>query len=343
MARAVRFTDLFINTKIARCAHSCRYCSISKKDFSDLPFSRFEDVVDSLIEWVSKNRGSEFGIYPVANNCDDIDDTLIPPYMRLLRRAGRTVDLMTTGGLRMRAKPQMKGWLSAWHEHGVNCVHASYAGHGPTHDRWNGRRGDFVWLLAVQQLAMELGMELGQSLFLAKSTLPLLNALIEELDAIGAKVRYRRIFPFAYVGLAARHEDDRIDEAIRDALPDLLGAAAPDTSTWHSEREWIDLIYCDPEDSVLSPVTFHLEVSDANIDQLESTPWDDIMADLETRTRAVYAAIPPIGELCSVYGDAANARIYASRIEMDRMWLARHLAATGTPLDLTLTQLGVDQ
>jgi CRISPR-associated protein Cas5d len=42
MARAVRFTDLFINTKIARCAHSCRYCSISKKDFSDLPFSRFE-------------------------------------------------------------------------------------------------------------------------------------------------------------------------------------------------------------------------------------------------------------------------------------------------------------
>lgn len=342
MARAVRFDGLFINTKTTRCAHSCRYCSISRKDFSNVALNRFERVVDRAIEWAARHREPTFRINPVINNSDDLELADIAPVTKLRARAGIHDELVLTGGLRMRPESEMREWLAAWQELGINHVHASYAGHGALHDRWNGRQGDFEWLMSVQRMAGRLGLDLGQSLFLTKGTLPLIAGLIERLDTIDARIRYRWIFPFGYVGLAARHEDDRIDEAVRDSLSNCLGEAAPNTAKWHSEREWIEIVRNDANADAPTDETLHLEVNDANIDRLEATPWDAIIADLEARTQAVYAAVPRVSELARARGDPSNRRIYTARGQVDRLWLSRHLAATRLRPDLSLTQLGID-
>lgn len=186
------------------------------------------------------------------------------------------------------------------------------------------------------------GLEQGSVAANSFNFLPVTNRLIELLDAIDAPVRYRRVFPFGYVGLAVRHEEERIDEAIRDALPELLGSAAPDTGTWRSEREWIAIVSKEPEPASPIPVTLHIEVNDLNVAWPETASCDEIMSDVEERTAAVYASLPSISELCAIYGSPESRRVYTSRHEMDRMWLSRYVNATGHVQDLSLTQLGVD-
>lgn len=341
MTRQVNITGIFINSKLIGCAHSCRYCSISIKHVNRLPLGRFATLVDGLIEWRARSR-PHFDLYPAINHCYEMDAGTIAGYMALRARAGSPIDMITTGGLRQRSDAEIRDWLAEWRAHGIRCLHASFAGHGAVHDRWNGRRGDFLWLTRLLQLAGTLGFELGQSLFLTKSTLPLLPELIVMLDAMAGTVRHRRIFPLGYTGLAVNHEPDRITESIRDALPAPVAKFCwQGAGSWRSERQWIEHIRSDqerPRDVVLK-----LEVTDANIASLEARPWDDIMTDLEHRTRAAYAAVPSTRTLCDQVGDPDSRLVYVNRHEIERLWLWRYLKRSPIAFEGHLTDMLGDQ
>jgi hypothetical protein len=341
MAMNIRFTSLFVCTKLARCAHSCRYCSISKKNFSNLAFERFAVLTERLIDWVAGAVGDDLRVHPVLGNSNDIDESLIVRSRRLSDKAGSSIDVLPTGGLRFRSDNELRSWLAIWKENGIKCVHATFLGHGAIHDRWNGRRGDFEFLLRIQRIAADLGLQLGQSLLLTKSTMPLVHELIQILDTLPGKLEYRWVFPIGYIGLGTRHEDERITEDIRDELPNELAKLRGSWfETWRSEREWRELISNEKE--VPATVPLKLEIDDANIDELERTPVSTIIADLKTRTHSVYAALPSLRGLAVDYGDSDNRKIYMRRDEIERLWVSRFLARSNTLLDIDLTELGID-
>jgi hypothetical protein len=79
---------------------------------------------------------------------------------------------------------------------GITGFHASLAGHGEIHDRWNGRAGDFDYQTSILRLAGERGMVRQEKLFLTQNTLPIFDRLLDILDGIPGKISRRTVSPF---------------------------------------------------------------------------------------------------------------------------------------------------
>jgi hypothetical protein len=116
---------------------------------------------------------------------------------RLHARRGAKFQILNLGGLRIRQSDALIEWLEERRAAGIVGFHTSLAGCGETHDRWNGRAGDFDYQTTILRLAGERGMVRRQRLFLTQNTLPIFDRLLDILDGIpekSAAVVARRFF-----------------------------------------------------------------------------------------------------------------------------------------------------
>ena len=334
MTRQVVGKGLRFSLRHAPCAHICRYCLISEsRKRSALPFARFEQLVHRFHDWRETQRPDlDIGVF-VGPSYDYGIDTL-QGIARLRERRGTKLRILNLGGLRIRRGEELAGWLQERRAAGIAGFHASLAGCGETHDRWNGRRGDFDYQLEILRLGGYYGMVREEKLFLTRSTLPLFDRLLEILDAIPGELRRRTASPFFYAGLATRYENERLTEDDRDRLPSRINKLRPKKfDTWLSEREWIPVML----ETAGKPrrLPLKLDVSETNIDYLERTPCDEVFASREREYQESYRNIPPLDELCFRYGDQTNRRIYVMSRDVEGRWLDLHQRATGVskPID----------
>jgi hypothetical protein len=139
---------------------------------------------------------------------------------------------------------------------------------------------------------------------------------------------------FFYAGLATRYEDERITEEIRDALPERIARLRRGRfQDWRSEREWIPLMM----EPAAQPrkVVMKLDVNEANIDQLESSSCEAILAERERTYREDYRRMPSLDELCARYGDPTSRKVYMLSKDLEQKWMDMHARETGVriPLD----------
>jgi hypothetical protein len=214
---------------------------------------------------------------------------------------------------------------------GIVGFHTSLAGHGPTHDRWNGRRGDFDYQISILRMAGERGMVRQERLFLAKNTVPEFGALLDVMERIPGEVRSRIVTPFFYAGLARRHEDERLTEDIRDALPErIVKLGRGRFRDWRSEREWIPLLM----ETASEPrkLAMKLDVHEGNIDRLENSSCEEIFAEQERLYQEGYARMPSLEELCARYGDRAGRKVYMLPRDVEQKWMDMHARDTGVSI-----------
>jgi hypothetical protein len=216
MPREIAGKGLRFSLRHAPCAHICRYCLISEsRKKSALPFPRFERLVHRFHDWRQAERPDlEIGVF--VGPSYDYDIETLHGIARLRERRGAKFRILNLGGLRIRRGEELAAWLQERRAAGIVGLHASLAGHGETHDRWNGRQGDFDYQLEILRLGGNCGMVRQEKLFLTKSTLPQFDRLLEILDAIPGKLGSRTASPFFYAGLATRYENERLTEDDRD-------------------------------------------------------------------------------------------------------------------------------
>jgi len=334
MAREIIGKGLRFSLRHAPCAHICRYCLISEsRKPSTLPFARFEQLVHRFHDWREAERPDlEIGVF--VGPSYDYDIETLKGIARLRQRRGAKFRILNLGGLRIRRGEELTAWLKERRDAGIAALHASLAGCGETHDRWNGRRGDFDYQIGILRLAGEHGLGRQEKLFLTRNTLPLFSRLLEILDAIPGELQSRSASPFFYAGLATRYEDERLTEEDRDRLPDQINALRPGKfSTWLSEREWIPVML----ETAAKPrrLLLKLDVDEANIEALEQASCEQVFAARERAYQESYRAIPALDELCSRYGDPTNRRIYMMSRDVEGRWLDLHQRETGAakPID----------
>jgi hypothetical protein len=236
----------------------------------------------------------------------------------------------------------LNDWLVERQSLGLKTVHASLAGVGEVHDFWNGRAGNFDLIMRTLQAAGDLGLALGARLFVSKSTLPHLAALNERLERLPKHEEdWRYATPFFYFGWGAWFEDERIDEAERDALPSWMKPLVErDGGAWRSEREWIAHLSSQPPRKA-DETQLVINVDDDNIAMLENSSCEEIIGDYERRTRAAYAALPTLDELCDRYGDKDGALVYPLLRCVETKWLDMHLAREPISFERRLTHLQI--
>src|SRR5262249_26511896 len=236
--------------------------------------------------------------------------------------------ILNLGGLRIRDGDALEVWMDERQAAGIVGFHTSLAGCDQVHDRWNGRRGDFEYQLAILRMAGERGMLRQERLFVAKNTLPGFDRLLDVLDGIPGEVRSRIVTPYFYAGLARRYEDERITEEIRDALPDrILKLRRGRFAEWRSEREWIPVLM----ETAGQPrkVAMKLDVHEGNIDQLENSSCEQIFAEQERFYRQGYEQMPSLEELCERYCDPQGRKVYMLPRDLEDKWMYVHAQQTG--------------
>jgi hypothetical protein len=334
MPRDIVGKGLRFSLRHAPCAHICRYCLISEsRKRSTLPFARFEQLVHRFHDWRQAERPDlEIGVF--VGPSFDYDVETLKGIARLRERRGAKFRILNLGGLRMRRAGELDAWIQERRAAGITGFHTSLAGYGDTHDRWNGRHGDFEYQLAILRLGGEHGMAREEKLFLTKNTLPLFDRLLDHLDAIPGELRRRTASPFFFAGLATRYEDERLTEDDRDSLPQRINELRPAKfATWLSEREWIPVM----SETASKPrrLLLKLDVDESNIDYLEHASCEEVFAAREREYRNSYRATPALDELCARYGDRANRRVYIMSRDVEGRWLDLHQRQTGSskPLD----------
>jgi hypothetical protein len=334
MPRQVLGKGLRFSLRHAPCAHICRYCLISEsRKGTALPFARFEALVHRFHDWrVSQRTDLDIGIF--VGPSFDYDLETLRGVARLRERRGAKLRFVNLGGLRIRRDDELAEWIDERRTAGIVGFHTSLAGCGETHDRWNGRHGDFDYQTEVLRLGGERGMGRQEKLFLTKNTLPLFDRLLDILDALPGELMSRSASPFFYAGLANRYEDERLTEDDRDALPERISELrAGRFSDWRSEREWMPVIL----ETADQPrrLQLKLDVDETNIDRLETASCEEVFTTREREYQESYRAIPALDELCARYGDPNNRRIYMMSRDVEGRWLDLHHRATGasTPID----------
>jgi hypothetical protein len=252
---------------------------------------------------------------------------------RLRERRGAKFRFVNLGGLRIRHGDELVEWIEERQAFGVIGFHTSLAGWGETHDRWNGRAGDFDYQTAILRLSGERGMARQEKLFLTRNTLPLFDRLLDMLDALPGDLFSRNASPFFYAGLASRYEDERLTEDDRDSLSERINELRPGKfGTWLSEREWTPIML----ETAGKPrrLQLKLDVDESNIDYLESASCEEVFASCEREYQESYRAIPAVDELCARYGDPDNRRVYMMSRDIEGRWLDLHHRETGAPKPL---------
>src|ERR1700691_4442353 len=217
-----------LSRRHAPCAHICRYCLISEsRKRSTLPFSRFEQLVHRFYDWKQSSRRDDLEIGTFVGPSFDYDLETLRGVARLRARRGGKFQILNLGGLRIRRDDALTAWLEERHAAGIIGFHTSLAGCAETHDRWNGRAGDFEYQTSILRLGGERGMVRHERLFLTQNTLPIFDRLLDILDGIPGEVSGRTASPFFYAGLASRYENERITEDIRDNLPERINRLRP--------------------------------------------------------------------------------------------------------------------
>jgi hypothetical protein len=335
MPREVEGKGLRFSLRHAPCAHICRYCLISEsRKRSALPFSRFEQVVHRFYDWKQASGRNDFQIGIFVGPSFDYDLETLQGVARLHARRGGRFQILNLGGLRLRHGDDLIAWLEQRRAAGIAGFHASLAGSGETHDRWNGRAGDFDYQMTILRLAGERGMVRRERLFLTQNTLPVFDRLLDILDAIPGEVSSRVASPFFYAGLATRYEDERLTEDDRDNLPQRINQLRPARfDNWLSEREWMPVML----ESANRPrrLLLKLDVDETNIDYLENASCEEIFAERERQYQESYRGVPALDELCARYGNPNNRKIYVMSRDVEGRWLDMHARETGArkPID----------
>jgi hypothetical protein len=332
--REIEVRGLTLSLRHAPCAHICRYCLISeRRKGSALPFSRFERLVHRFFDWkISSQR--DIDIRTFVGPSFDYDVETVKGVGRLRARRGGTFEILNLGGLRIRDADALKAWMDERQAAGIVGFHTSLAGCDKTHDRWNGRAGDFAYQTLILRMAGERGMVRHERLFLAKNTLPLFDRLLDIMEAIPGQVRNRFVTPFFYAGLAKRYEDERLTEEIRDTLPERIAKLRRGRfQEWRSEREWIPLLM----ETASQPrkLAMKLDVNETNIEQLENTSCEAIFSEREQIYREDYRRMPSLEVLCAQYGDPNGRKVYMLPRDLEQKWMDMHARETGVniPLD----------
>ncbi|HEY1505871.1 MAG TPA: radical SAM protein [Stellaceae bacterium] len=336
MSRAVAGKGLRLSLRLAPCAHICRYCLISEtRKGTSLPWDRFEQLGHRFIEWKADCGREDMSVGFFIGPSYDFDLEILHGLARLRAHRGDVFETLNLGGLRIRRDEALAAWLDERRSAGVTGLHASLAGYGETHDRWNGRAGDFDYQMSILRLGGERGMARVERLFLTRNTLPLFDKLLDILDALPGESRRRAVTLFFFAGLAHRYEDERITEEIRDNLPDRLKRlrGGGRFNDWKSEREWIPIMMETAD--LPRRLILKLDVNENNIDKLEAMSCEEIFVMQERHYQEEYARIPMLDELCARYGDRENRRVYMMSRDVEGRWLEMHSGATGIrpPID----------
>jgi hypothetical protein len=333
--RSVSFIGLCTNHVGFICHNHCRFCVLGRKRTNNIPFSNVVALVDRLREWKDEHRPENFRVFINYFRAMNWDPKTLASISQLNRRLGEGAPELMMGGIEFKTDKELESWLQERRDLGINVIRLSLAGTQPLHDKWVGRQGDFEFNLRAARMAAELGFKRDEWLLVSRSTIPHLEELTAQLDEIPGRA-YRGFRMITWGRSKKLEAQERITRNIYNELPEWVRKDFQLTPYLKTEREWVEEVQHLPDEEPPEPFYLILNLKDALMPRLESSSSDEIIEDLENRSRRIYEAAPTMKDLGARHGNKGNDWMY-HRSEIQQEWIRRFLHASQLEFEQGLT------
>lgn len=335
--RRVHFKGLCINQVCFPCFNHCRFCIIGRKRTNNIKFNDVVTLVDRFRKWNGDRQLNGYRVFVNFFRAYNQEIGEIDEICGVARRLDEMIPELCMGGIKFMSDDDLKVWLQERRDIGMDQIRLSLAGTRALHDSWVGRQGDFDFNLRAAKLACEMGYGRNEWLFISRSTIPLLGDLVRMLDEIpGRRYRGFRIMNWARSEKLASQE--RLTKEEYASIPEWIYRDIQFKDEVKSEREWLEEIRCWPDRDDAREYYLIMNLEDNMMSSLMDVSCDDIVSDLEARSRAVYDALPVMKDLGLRYGNEKNNQIF-HRGEIERSWIKRFVDDKGLSLEQGLTWL----
>ena len=319
MARDFCADNIRIDANIAPCVTRCRFCQMLFRHKASFSMERYSRLVNRFFEAEGETG---LKVHPLVGFSAEMNVEEYAECLNLYRRSGWDLRTILINGLRYRSDKEIEAWLLERKTLGIDSIALSYIGTGSLHDYWNHKDGHFVYQTNFQKIAANVGISAHEQLLLMQSALPLMEELLDALDAIG-NASLRRAYPLLYSGMGRNCEHERITRALLEKQPQRIrNVYGSDRDIWATEKEWAERVAkgegCTPHTQIW------LRVTDANIDSLEKTSCTAIADAIIRKTKEVYTTLPSLEELAEKYSDPTNEKLYPFIWDMEALWLDRY-------------------
>ncbi|MDR1085013.1 MAG: radical SAM protein [Deltaproteobacteria bacterium] len=331
MAESLCFKGLTVMRVTTPCANHCRFCSAGTKIVHNIPFDRYEAVVERFLNWRDHQNLVDFPIAPVQlYSLAQMPPDHLRRRFELCRRGGYEPLPLQINGLGFRPDDELRCLLIEKKEAGFKQISLTFAGPSEMHDLWCGRKGEFDFLVRIAVICGEIGFPRLEKLFLTESSWTRLPELMDFLDRISGEV-IREIHTLSYVGWAKFLEKERIHESTNEALPERVRKLAK-LDGLKTEREWFSIIDQGHIDQEVLNVSIMIRLQENNLEWIEETDCEEVVEELKFRRQEAWSVLPPLYRLASAYGDRNNDCLYRLS-ELRHLWLDRFARDSPTLAD----------
>ena len=189
---------------------------------------------------------------------------------------------------------------------GVKHLNWTFYGTQAYHDRFAARRGDFDFMLRLLDKAVARGLETSVRMPLTRENAAQAGELFNILSGHGAG----RITPFVphAEGRGVLLNPVRLTQSAYESL-DARVRDRMNRAHYRTEAEWLssnDWNEPDKRNLIIS-------LTNDNIDKMETTPFDEIISEIERLDETYYAALPSYEALAAQYGRVNGEEFYSRR------------------------------
>ena len=321
---------LTISKNTNACCNHCAFCSAGEKHLENIPFKRYVNIVERFLDWQEREKPEIVLASAIGYTHATMTYEQSKIYRELCERGHyRPLPLQMNGCIFM-PEDDLARMMEGHRRAGYEVYSQTYTGFRSLHDKWAGRKGEFDYLMTMANVASELGYIRQEQILLTKRSLPELGKLVDALEKLDCPYT-REIYQPSYTGWAKRLERDRIDRKDLDQVPkDLrkyLKVEDPLTHSAHlSEAETISWVRTNYRDDLLRDAYVAAPLTEQNLEWMENEDCDAIFENIIARYRDVYDRLPKMTELCELYGDEKNDKLYGL-YELERKWSGQYISS----------------
>lgn len=323
--RGVEVTDIGVGIHWlgSKCHCHCRHCLLeSGRDITTVAFERAKAIAQRFVRWREERCLSEFAVHLwTGYNCEPLP--LLLQSNEFNRQHAEFHGHIPANGMRFMVEDRLREFLTAAREGGVTRIDITFYGLREFHDEWAGRKGDFAYMALVAKVAADLGFEVQLMGFVSHQSAAALPALVEMLGG-NIQLSEWHIWPWDYRGRAKSLEDERVTASDIEQLPERVRCHIR-LGRYKSESQWIKEMAAGNYPRKHRRF-YMISVCEDNVDYLESTAPEQILADMRDEEERLYRAIPSLSTLSQLYGRKSGDKLYTLR-DLEWKWTDLHIQA----------------
>lgn len=301
-------SSIMLQTLCAPCHNRCLYCLLSwDGKVIGAPWDRSAAFAKRFHDWIRETRPELKFDFSIGSSMEHPRLMEAIDFMNSIGSVmGRFLQL---DGMKLRTDNELEQLYSSLASHGVENVDFTFYGTETYHDHFAARKGDYDLMIRSIRFALAAGIAVTCDIPLTSENIGMADPVVSELRSLGCTdIRFR--IPHGE-GRGELIESIRLKKHEFDALSDSLKPLL-NRKTFRTEGEWLELA-SQGEAPKENQRTLLISLTNENIEAMENTPFERIIAEAERLDDEYYAAFPSFGELAQLYGEKDGERMFSYR------------------------------